>query len=87
MTGPKRVLQLDEPIETVETPDGRWVARLPVLAIEEFADTHDEAQAAAVRAMLARLGELSHDDARDWIETNSSPASPDDLPACSTNSD
>ena len=82
MTTPKRVLELNQSIEATQNADGSWTARLPLLGVKEVGDSHDAAQDAAIAAMFSALGEMSREDSRNWIEANSSPAEPGDLPDC-----
>ncbi len=79
----KKILELDQRIVAEE--DGRcgWIGRLPLLDIEAWGDSHDEAVQAAFRMMLDKLRDMPEADAKAWIESNSSPGSVFDLPECS----
>ena len=70
MAAPRKQLELKEPIQTEPDGAGGWVARLPILDIEETADSHEAAQLAAFHALLAKLSAMGESESRRWIEAN-----------------
>lgn len=83
----KKTLALNEPIVTEQSADGGWVSRLPSLDIEAFGDTHDAAQSAAFQLMRDKLNGMGLEASDAWIETNSSPCDPSEVPHCSAGDD
>jgi hypothetical protein len=72
----KRILEMNEPIEAVEDGAGGWVGTLAALDITATGATREDAINAAFQAMLAKLDEMTDDEANEWIESNSVAAPP-----------